>query len=427
MNAWCANRARKRPPGNQLVSAFTVREWQELPIGESGVSLAAAQRLHALAERETRRLRVAQPVLSRTARPGLRAGQVVGVLSVPGANLEILPKIDGETDGGVRRSLTRMLAVAFGLPVAERETSSMATQRENLLELLVRLFADRLLVAVRRGLPLRYQRREEELSLLRGKLDIRRQLLRHATRADRLACTYDELSVDTPLNRVLSAAVRWLSGVTRIAANGRKLGELSARFESVGESADPLAELVRLDRTNITFHRLHALARLFLAGDWQSTMAGGKEGFTLLFAMNDLFEVYMGRSIQIALASRSVRLQRRDRYALEEGQLGRFRLKPDIVVDSDIVIDTKWKRLDPGKTNLGVVESDIYQMLAYARAYRARHLVLLYPWHEALPEAGICRRWRVSGSCTTFNIATVDISRPNAMQTTLREIASAAA
>ena len=417
----------KRTAGDRLVRTFTVREWQELPIGERGVSSATAQRLHALAERETRRLRLAQPVLSRTARPGLRAGQVVGVLSVPGASLEILPKIDGDADSGVRRSLTRMLAIALGLPVSEHETSSMATQRENLLEIVVRLFAERLLVAVRRGLPLRYRRREEDLPLLRGKLDIRRQLLHHATRADRLACSYDELSVDTPLNRVLSAAVQRLSGVTGSAASGRRLGELAARFESVGESADPLNEPVRLDRTNIAFHRLHTLARLFLAGNWQSTMAGGQEGFSLLFAMNELFEVYVGRVMRTVLASRSVHLQRRDRFALEEAQRGIFGLKPDIVVDGDIVIDTKWKRLDPGKPNLGVAESDVYQMLAYARAYRARHLVLLYPWHDALPPAGVSRRWQVSGSLTTFNVATVDVGRPENTPGALREIVGEAA
>ena len=426
MACW-AGPGRTPVPSDLSVSAFTVREWQELPIGANGVPHAAAQRLHALAERETRRLRIPQPVLSRTARPGLRAGQVVGVLSVPGASLEILPKIDGEQDGGVRRSLTRMLAVAMGLPMADRETSSMATQRENLLEVLVRLFAERLLVAVRRGLPHRYRGREEDLAVLRGKLDIRRQLLRQATRPDHLACAYDELSVDTPLNRVLSAAVRRLAGLTVTSANGRRLAELAARFESVGESADPLREPVRLDRTNVAFHRLHALAQLFLAGHWQGTMAGSEEGFALLFAMNDLFEAFVGRCMQAALVPRSVRLQRYDQHALEEGPPGIFGLRPDIVVDDDTVVDTKWKRLDPGKPNLGVAESDIYQMLAYARAYRARHLVLLYPWHEELPKAGVCRHWRVSGSSTTFDVATVDIGRPDDMQSLLREIVPEAA
>ena len=415
-----------RATADRSVGAFTVREWEDLPIGENGVSPGAAKRLHAFAKRETRRLRVPQPVLSLTARPALRAGQVVGVLSVPGASVEILPKIDGE-DGAVRRSLTRMLAIALGISVADRDTSSMAIQREDLLEVLVRLFAERLLASVRRGLPHRYRRLEEDLAVLRGKLDIRRQLLRHTTRADRLACAYDELSVDTPLNRVLRAAVQRLAAATRTAENRRRLGELAARLDFVGESTDPLREPVRLDRTNVEFHRLHALARLFLAEDWQGTTAGGEEGFALLFAMNDLFEAFVGRCMQAALAPRSVRLQRHDRHALEEGPRSIFGLKPDIVVDGDIVVDTKWKRLDPGKPNLGVAQSDVYQMLAYARAYSARHLVLLYPWHEDLPKAGVCRHWRVSGSLTTFDVATVDVGRLDDMRASLRGIVPKAA
>lgn len=219
---------------------LTVPEWEELPIGGNGVPLAAAGRLHALAERETRRLRVPQPVLSRTATPAFRAGQVVGVLSVPGAVVEILPKIEGRGDRAVRDSLVRMLAIAIDLPVTGDATSQMATQRENLLEVLVRLFSDRLLAAARRGLPQRYRTREESLPRLRGKLDVRRQIVRQVARAELLACIYDELSVDTPLNRVLRAAVRRLLVVVRSDANRRRLAELAARFEFVSDSVDPL-------------------------------------------------------------------------------------------------------------------------------------------------------------------------------------------
>lgn len=385
---------------------------------------AVAQRLLKLAERETRRLRVPQPVLSRTFRPSLRAGQVVGVLSVPGACLEILPKIDGKHDGAVRRSLTRMLAVALRFPIAASGSSLMATQRRDLLEVLVQNFADALLAAARQGLPHRYRRREDDLSLLRGKLDIRRQLTQNGARADRLACVYEELSVDTPLNRVLRAAVQRLASVCRTLENRRKISELAARLEFVGDSSDPLREPVTLDRTNIPFHRLHALARLFLAGDWQSTSAGTREGFGLLFAMNDLFEAFVGRCMQAALAPRRVHLQRRNRHALEDcRQSPLFRLRPDIVVDDNVVIDTKWKHLDPDKPTLGVAESDIYQMLAYLRAYRAQRLVLLYPWHEDLEKPGVCRRWHVSGRTSIpFDVATVDVGRPEDVGAVLNEV-----
>ena len=407
---------------NAAAATYTLPEWEHLPIGKDGVSPDGARRLLSLAERETRRLRVPQPILARTAVPSLRAGQVVGVLSVPGVTVEILPKIDGEGDAGVRQALTRMLAVAWGLPIADNEPALLATQRDDLLEVLIRLFADRLLVAVRRGLPHRYRAREEDLAFLRGKLRVNRQLTRHAVRADRLACQFEELSVDTPLNRVLKAAVKRLMLAAKSAANVRRLVELRARFEFVGDSRASSREPVRLDRTNVAFHRLFRLARLLLGGDWQGTAMGGSEGFSLLFPMNDLFEEFVGRSMKVALAPRDIRLQRTGRYALESEHERLFALRPDIVVDGDIVIDTKWKRLRADKRTLGVDQADVYQMLAYARAYEPSRLVLLFPWYEGLPAGPILRRWRVAGTATRFEVAVVDVGRPGIVTGTLQQI-----
>ena len=405
-------------------ATHTVPEWGHLAIGEDGVSPNSAERLHALAQRETRRLRVPQPILTPTTKPSLHAGQVVGVLAVPGATVEILPKIEGSEPVAVRRALTRMLAVAWDLPIADSEPALLATQRADLLEILIRLFADRLLVAVRRGLPHRYRQREDDVQFLRGKVDIPRQLTRHTVRPDRLACRFEELSVDTPLNRVLKAAVARLASVSASDTNLRRLAELSARFEFVGRSSVPAREPVRLDRTNTAFHRLYQLARALLGREWQSTTSGASEGFGLLFPMNDLFEAFIGRSMRTVLAPRLVRLQDSGTHALEgDSERERlFALRPDIVVDGDIVIDTKWKQLKADEATLGVSQADVYQMLAYARAYQARRLVLLYPWHSELPNLGTLRRWKVPKSDTTFEIAVVDVGRPDAVGDTLREI-----
>ena len=404
-----------------MTETATIREWGHLAIGEGGVSEQTAHRLSLLSERATRRLRVPQPVLARTARPSLQAGQVVGVLDVPGTCVEILPKID-RPDGAVRKALVHMLSVANGLPVADGEMARLAAQDETLLEFLVAVFADRLLTAVRRGLPHRYRRRQDDLPLLRGKLDIPRQIARHVVRPDRLACNFDELSVDTPLSRVLKAAVVRLRSITLHAANARRLAELSARFEFVGESPDPLREPVGLDRTNNAFHRLYAWSRLFLAGEWQSTTTGANAGVALLFPMNELFETFVGRVIQSALAPGSTRLQHAGRYALTAWGQSVFALRPDIVVGNDIVIDTKWKKLDPDDRVVGVEQSDVYQMLAYAHAYQAARVVLLYPWYPGLPMPGIYRRWNIAGTSIAFDIATVDIGQPDSVPTALREI-----
>ena len=403
----------------------SLQEWKTLPVGRAGLPERDARRLHAAAERAAQHLGLPETaVLTRTYQ-GLKAGQVVGILSIPGRTIEILPKIDRE-DGDVRAALIRMLAVAWDLRVAEGELATLDTQRYDLLELLIRLFADRLLAAVRRGMPRRYVTHEEDLGLLRGRLDVKRQLTHLVVRPDRLACRYDELSEDTPLNRVLKAAVTRLAGLARSAANFRRLAEQAARFEFVRDSSDPLRESVRLDRTNAAFHDLYRLAKLFLTGDWQSTAGGRSAGFALLFPMNELFEAFIGRSLKHALAPRTVHLQHRRRSALT-GANGEplFALQPDAVIeesdDRPVVLDTKWKHLTPrardGKTTMGVAQSDVYQMLAYARAYDARRLVLLYPWHEEMDaQQGVNRRWFVTGTDCRLDVATVDVGRPGVLR-----------
>lgn len=405
---------------------LTCREWEQLKTGDDGLTERDADRLHAAAARVARRLKAPRhDVLTRT-RDGLKAGQTVGVLSVSGQTVEILPKIDGENDA-VREALIRMLAVALDVRIAAGELSKLDTQRRDLLELLARLFADRLLAAVRRGLPRRYIAHEDDLPVLRGRLNVTRQVTHLAVRPDRLACRYDELSEDTPLNRVLKAAVTRLARLVRAPANVRSLAELAARFEAVSDSPHPLREPVRLDRTNTAFHDLHRLARLFLNDEWQSTASGAADGFALLFPMNELFEKFVGRCLKRALARGAVRLQPGGRHALTDADGSPlFAIRPDAVFDAPdrtIVFDTKWKNLKPDKKDLGVAQGDVYQMLAYARAYDAARVILLYPYRkETADKDGILRRWTVARSNSALDIATVDVGAPDSVIATLREI-----
>ena len=198
------------PPATTL----TLREWETTRVGDGALSRRRAERLHVIAERAARRLGLPETgVLTRTVR-GLKSGQVVGILSTPGLTLEILPKIGGE-DGAERLALVRMLAIAWDLRIADGELAGLKIQRHDLLELLIRLFSERLHALVRRGLPRRYRAQEEEIARLRGKLDIKRQFTRLAVRPDRLACRFDQLSVDVPLNRVFKAVVAQLTRFAR--------------------------------------------------------------------------------------------------------------------------------------------------------------------------------------------------------------------
>ncbi|MYA44603.1 MAG: hypothetical protein F4Z31_22990 [Gemmatimonadetes bacterium] len=395
-------------------SRLLVREWREIRADEDGLTSEDINRLYVAAKRAARRLRLPEDAVLKRTEKGLEAQQVVGILTVPGIALEILPKVDGD-DGAVRAALVHMLAVAQGIRPAHGDLAAIATQVHDLLELLVRLFAERLLAAVRRGLPRRYVHHEEDLGVLRGSLNVKRQFTSLLTRPDLVACRFDELSEDTPLNRVFKAAATRLADLTRSWGNRRRLMELLARLDNVADSASPLQEPVVLDRTNAAFHDVHRLAVLFLRGDWQQTATGRASGFSLLFPMNDLFEEFVGRSLQKALGVDRVRLQHR-RTALNPPS---HLLRPDMVVDvhgqSVVVLDTKWKSLDDGPER-----EDVHQMLVYGQAYEAERVILVYPWHEAVGEQGIHRRWTVTGPGYDFETATVDVGHPDQVPQSLR-------
>ena len=291
-----------------------------------------------------RRLGLPEDAVLKRTDNGVRAQQVVGILAVPGITVEILPKVDAD-DGAVRAALIHMLAVVKDLRIHHGDLAAMDTQRQDLLELLIRLFADRLLTAVRRGLPRRYVLHEEDLAVLRGRLNVKRQFTSLLASPDLIACRFDELSVDTPLNRVLKAAAKGMVKRTRSWDNRRRLHELLARLDNVADSASPLEEPVALDRTNTAFHDVYRLAVLFLKGEWQQTASGEASGFSLLFPMNGLFEEFVGMSLQKALGADRVRLQ-----GPEEGaeRPPRHLVRPDIVVDKHsrpVVLDTKWSAL----------------------------------------------------------------------------------
>lgn len=362
---------------------------------------------------------------------------MVGMIAAPGCSLEILPKIDAvdatSVDGrrSVRARLVRMLDVALGLDIGEGATSAMARQAEGLLDILIRLFADKLLAETRRGYPRSYMGHEEDLSALRGRLNVVRQFTAHAVRPDRLACRFDILSSDIALLQVMKACVLTLRRYARASDTVRKLDEL--RFVLSDVSDVSLVALpwhsVWIDRTNRRWEALFNLARLFLKREWQATHrdpAAG-QGITLLFPMNVLFEGYIAALTRRSLrpAGLIVETQGGRLFCLiEEGDQGRrrFQTRPDIIVRDHrerapfAIVDTKWKRLSPALEdgNHGVNQADVYQMMAYGQLYGCADLLLLYPHHIGLGGERFAVDYRIHDGSGRLHLRSLDMARDEA-------------
>lgn len=425
------------------MQSYTVREWDKLTYGDGDGQIPEhfADRLATLALRSPFSGRGGSGVLEH-GRHALRARGVVGILAAKDCSLEILPKIDvaptetvNQQNAAIRKRLIHMLAVALDLKVDLGTITELAWQRETLLEILIRIFCEKLTEAVRKGMPRRYVEEADDLSSLRGRLNVVRQFTRHAVNPSRISCRFDVLSDDTALNRIMKAAVVHLSRISRSSANQQRLRELAfvyADIADISPSALRWDEVV-IDRTNRRWQELLGMARLFLLNRYQTTTGGLSQGTALLFEMNTLFEEYVGRLISRALAGTdlTVSLQGGRLFCLaaETTERGLFQTMPDILIRragiATHVIDTKWKRItsridDPKQ---GVSQGDIYQMMAYAQLYRAPRLTLLYPHHPGLSDQeDIHARHRITGHDTILETASIDVANGSKMLDRIRRM-----
>lgn len=406
----------------------TIREYERIAFGDCEKTIPewAAGRLARVAAASPLAGRGGSRVLAH-GRKDLGAGQIVGVIAANQCALEILPKIDGlgdcpDGEQKVRDRLINMLAVALDIRIDGGSMTELGTQRDNLLEVLIGLFATKLAEAVRRGMPRRYRRREEDLAALRGSLDPVRQFTTLAANPARLACRYDDMSRDIPLNQAMKAAVTLLLKVSSSPLNRRLLTQLAFDYADIVPVAARSIrwDSIALDRTNERWRELVGLARLLLGGEYQTTSGGSEGGFSLLFEMNALFEAYVARLLAGMLAATPYRVvsQGGRLYCLwDENGKGRFQTRPDLLVkDGDevvLIIDTKWKRIAPriDDPKQGVSQADVYQMMAYGRLYRCRELMLLYPHHSKLGEAGATGMHSVANCDDRLTTATLDLAR----------------
>lgn len=243
------------------------------------------------------------------------------------------------------------------------------------------------------------------------------------------------------------ALARWrtlheigVSAIARRTETQRRLRDLAFAYADIEDV--PVAALrweIVLDRTNARWRELLSLARLLLSGRFQTTHAGGSNGYSLLFEMSTLFEKYVARMLQRALnnSDLSVITQGGRLYCLEtesESPRGLFQTRPDILIKRGNtvlqVIDTKWKRIglradDPKQ---GIAQSDIYQMMAYGRLYHCDRLTLLYPHHTLLgPTDGVVGQYRVTSGEDRLEVASINITRTEGMLSRLATLTPIAA
>ncbi len=310
-----------------------------------------------------------------------------------------LVQLLGYAPNSATSNLLHLLAYTQDLQVKEQDIAPLLAHRSNWFELLTRLLAIELQRQMKQGLQSAYVSFEDSLPVMRGRWDLDRQLTRRPHVRHRFDVIYDEFSPDTMLNRVFRCAVDRLIFHSQEPGDRRLLRHVSqwlVDVERMGDIPQACLEAVHFTRLNQRFRPAFNLARLFLENQAFQLTAGREQTFAFVFDMNRLFEEFVFRFIskhrqrilgdgwgevhlRYQASGRPIYLAER----LPEGK-SVFRLAPDILFSSPsgravLVLDTKYKELATDQRRLGIAESDMYQMLAYALALDCTRTLLLYP------------------------------------------------
>lgn len=336
----------------------------------------------------------------------VRTTQWVGVIQVPGLQLEILPKTDvliyskleetSEAEYQARRNLLYMLSVGGNVPITSRDLARLTTKQASISETLTLIFANRLRQELLKGLERSYIQKEENIQQFKGKLLVSKQGLYNSAHREKFYCRYDEFLDDTLMNKIFHACCRILIKVT-ISKNTqdilRQCLQILGNVTAV-EIQDTDFKRITLNRQNERFEDLLQFCRLVLAKHTPLIETGQTHTFSLLFDMNKVFEKFVVGFIcrYVAPYIENIKIfpqaRQQKRHLMENNGKGILRLEPDLLIENNtsrLVMDTKWKVLVPKKSaNKGVTNMDLYQLYAYTRRYGSNTGILLYPYTREL-------------------------------------------
>ena len=245
-------------------------------------------------------------------------------------------------------------------------------------ERLATILSKRLLERAREGLYKTYKEEYEDLSFIRGSIDII-ALSRNPVKV-RVPCFYEDHTIDVEENQIIAWTLHTIlrSGI----CTDRSIPILRKAERVLRNSVDlkPFCDFDCVGRTynrlNADYEILHKLCRFFLENTGPTQNLGDRTMVPFLVDMARLFELFVARWLKQNLDSRYL-LKTQESFAI--GEKGTLKMVMDLVLyDRETrvplcVLDTKYKAHNTVSNN------DYNQAVAYADAVGCKNAILIYP------------------------------------------------
>lgn len=361
--------------------------------------------------------------------PGIAQLTPDGTLSTP------MVVISGKTEIPIANLWLLMLYASNFYEEGTESTDGAERYPELLPDLLAEILVASVGDRIRKPLTPVFSMTSRDLRRVRGRIDVLRTESHQLLRRGQIACRFDELTVDSPRNRMVLAALNAVAPLVGSKALASECRHQSRTLERMGVSPsysarDAKALHIRLTRNDAQDRRMIHAARLALVLDLP-TDTDSPQGITRkslsIHEFRALFESAVGGFYAATLFRDDWRVLRGRQLAwvADEATEGAIALMPqmktDIIVENAkdnrrIVIDTKFTSiLAHGKYGKETFKSaHLYQLYTYVRTQEnesdsmsaSSEGMLIYP------ATGQSIRESIQLSGHKMTAATVDLTRP---------------
>ncbi len=248
---------------------------------------------------------------------------------------------------------------------------------EDFYDRLARLLAVQVLSQGRRGYYRAYQERSEQLSFVRGRLDLRAACQKPWDA--RIACHFEEHTPDVDENRILAWTLLQIlhSGLCteRSLPLVRQAYRNTAGFVQLCPCQAEECIGRNYSRLNQDYQPMHALCRFFLEHRGPGHETGDHKMMPFLVKMDRLYELFVARWLEEHLP-KGFSIQSQEQVIIDYNLDIKFKIDLSIFNDKTgrcaFVMDTKYKSKQPSA-------ADIQQVTAYAETKDCREAILIYP------------------------------------------------
>lgn len=313
----------------------------------------------------------------------LTPSSIVGALEVGNLSVLIRPKIP----------IPQLLSLAcYAMGMYRQQDMRLFDFKQN--ETLPDTLALALVAAPRRafsrGLLHGYQRREESMHTVRGRIRFNEQIRRRFGAPLPVEVRYNEFTDDILENRLVKAAAMRLSAMRLRSADARRgLGWIAGLLDGVSyaEFAPNDVPDVPFDRLNEHYRGVVGLARLVLMHSAFEAGRGDVRTAGFLMDMNVVFQEFVTVALREALGISMHVFREKSIDSLDEpvdvDKDGKVKLRPDLTWweggSCVFVGDAKYKNI----ADRSVPNADLYQLLAYTTALDLPGGLLIYAQGEA--------------------------------------------